>query len=134
MTSSGEFGATSPTDAALLGIPCTFIEATGTGSLDQSASGVPDGQLWVLLGADFSGAVGSTHALWGSTFSPAGENVGMEEIAGGLKSGWAGFPWRGYMAFIPGTAPKVVAESDNGAAELFAVAWGIILPYGDDGA
>jgi hypothetical protein len=122
------------TDNAIpdLGIPSTFIDATGSGagSILVTAA-VPINETWVVTGYSLSSQAETPAAnSWGSIYGPLGSNIEMQQWSNPTPSFWASHTETGLgIAYIPGTLVKAFVNCDGPGASVFAVVWGYRLPY-----
>lgn len=114
--------------------PVLFVSAQnefGTPAVATSSE-VPDGETWVLMGADF--AVSVTPAIvpqwmYGYVFTATSAIpfVASADLSGSRR--WNGTSWRGAVPFLPGERIQVEADADGIPTYSGCWAWGVILPY-----
>ena len=93
---------------------------------------IPDGQTWVLLGADFAGhctPIITTTYLFGYLFSAGSVAFwsGQDGMSG--ASSVTGLSWRGAYPYLPGERIELQASVTNLATYSACAGWGVILDY-----
>lgn len=114
--------------------PAIFVSAQnefGTPAVATS-SPVPDGETWVLLGADFAVAVTPAiipQWLYGFVFTAesAIPYIASADLSGSRR--WNGTSWRGAVPYGPGQRIQVETDCDGLPSYTVCWAWGVILPY-----
>ena len=114
--------------------PKIFVSAQnlfGTPALGLSDA-VPDGETWVLLGADFTMAVTPAIVpqwIYGFVYSPTSAIWAI--ASGDLSSSrrWNGTSWRGAIPYLPGTKIQIETDGDGITDYSACVGWGVVLPY-----
>jgi hypothetical protein len=129
LSRSGEFGGSA--DSPLDGYPNLMLLAENAFASPAVANGgpVPDGETWVLLGADFSGSATGAASLVAYVYTAGSAIAWAQSITVDPLSLWAGAAWRGFMPFYPGQTLQIEAKVVGAAAYTGCAGWGIVLPY-----
>jgi hypothetical protein len=114
--------------------PAIFVSAQNEAGVPAVATSdvVPDGETWVLQGADFGVAVTPAIVpqwMYGYVFTATSAipYVASADLSGSRR--WNGTSWRGSVPFTPGQRIQVETDADGLPSYSACWAWGIILPY-----
>jgi hypothetical protein len=131
----GEFGGPATFSPSGQGsAPKLFVSAQALfGGVALATSGpVPDGETWVLQGADFSGACTPVLvAQWLNCFVFVnGSQIAWADAVdmSGSRT-WAGASWRGSIPHHPGQSIQIEGQGIGFSSYVGCAAWGIVLPY-----